>query len=126
MRTLNTFDLSPAPRNKKGTSMERTSRTCGHLPFPMTKTGILHGIGGVPPAVWIGRMAAYYSTRGTPMMAGTQIWVISIVTWIYRVRNDILSGDLPQIYLKIRKRGLGQEGHCMQHPELAARGLILW
>jgi len=48
------------------------------------------------------------------------------ITWMDRMTNEDLYGNLPRISNKIRKRRLRLAGHCVRHSELEVSNLVLW
>ena len=48
------------------------------------------------------------------------------VSWEDHMRNTDLYGYLPRFWDTIKQRRMGLAGHCVRHPELTARELILW
>ena len=48
------------------------------------------------------------------------------MSWIEKVRNGVLYGNLPRVTDKIRERRLRLAGHCVRHSELEVSDLVLW
>ena len=48
------------------------------------------------------------------------------ISWMQKVPNSELYGNLPPLDRKIAGKRMGLAGHCFRHPELAASSLILW
>jgi len=52
--------------------------------------------------------------------------MVTNITWMDKMTNDDLYGNLPRISNKIRERRLGLAGHCARHSELEVSNLVLW
>jgi len=48
------------------------------------------------------------------------------ITWMDKMTNEDLYGNLPRISNKIRERRLRLAGHCVRHSELEVSNLVLW
>ena len=51
---------------------------------------------------------------------------IENITWMDKMTNEELYGNLPRISNKIRERRLGLAGHCVRYSELEVSNLVLW
>ena len=51
--------------------------------------------------------------------------VVMNITWMDKMTNEDLYGNLPRISNKIRERRLKLAGHCVRHNELEASNLVL-
>jgi len=48
------------------------------------------------------------------------------ITWMDKMTNEDLYGNLPTISNKIRERRLRLAGHCVRHSKLEVSNLVLW
>jgi len=48
------------------------------------------------------------------------------ITWMDKMTNEDLYGNLPRISNKIRERRLRLAEHCVRHSELELNNLVLW
>ena len=52
--------------------------------------------------------------------------MIMNITWMDKITNEDLYGNLPRISNKIRERRLKLAGHCVRLSELEVSNLVLW
>ena len=133
MKTSSTLDLTSA-RQRRTSGYRKpmhgehstTSRIFGTLPCLMTSKEQSSWPRWNPSCYMVQRHGRLLQEARLDGCCTSMLRMVFSATWMDRVRNEVLYGDIPPIITKNRKRRLRMAGHYVPHLVPAASNLVLW